>query len=97
MTFYATGWQSSFAPLADGQVATSPQDSCQGTCQVTALNTPAPPANFKVSYAGAAPGIVAGVTQFNVQLGTTGNTFEFGITLNIFALSSFTQTVWYKP
>ena len=97
VTFYATGWQSNFAPLADGQVATTAQDSCGGNCQVTAVNTPSAPANFSVLYGGAAPGLVAGVTQFNVRLGTTGNTFEFGITLNVFGPGSFTQTVWYQP
>jgi uncharacterized protein (TIGR03437 family) len=30
VTFFGTGWQSSFAPLADGQVATAAQDACMG-------------------------------------------------------------------
>ena len=60
VTFYATGWQSDFSPLADGQVATAAGDACQGSCLGAA--------NFTVLYGGFAPGIVAGVTQFNVRV-----------------------------
>lgn len=67
VTFYATGWQSDFSPLADGQVATMAQDACFGGCSAIVQNI----SNPKVVYGGAAPGIVAGVTQFNIQLGTT--------------------------
>ena len=67
VTFYATGWQSSFSGLADGQVATYAQDACLGGCAATVQNVP----NSTVAYGGAAPGIVAGVTQFNIQLGST--------------------------
>jgi uncharacterized protein (TIGR03437 family) len=65
VTFYATGWQSDFSPLADGQVASMAQNLCQGGCPLTSG-----PADAAILYAGAAPGIVAGVTQFNVFLGT---------------------------
>ncbi|HTB11722.1 MAG TPA: SBBP repeat-containing protein [Bryobacteraceae bacterium] len=96
VSFYATGWQDSFAPLADGQIATVAQDACLGSCQATVLNTQNPQ-NFAVLYGGAAPGFVAGVTQFNVKLGTVAiDVGEFGITLNVFGISSFTQTVWYQ-
>jgi uncharacterized protein (TIGR03437 family) len=95
VTFYATGWQSNFAGLADGQVATTAQDTCLGNCQATVLNTQNPQ-NFTVVYGGAAPGLVAGVTQFNVKLGTVAiDVGEFGLTLSVFGPSSFTQTVWY--
>ncbi len=67
VTFYATGWQSSFSGFADGQVATYAQDACLGGCAATVQNVP----NSTVAYGGAAPGIVAGVTQFNIQLGST--------------------------
>jgi uncharacterized protein (TIGR03437 family) len=80
VTFYATGWQSNFAPFADGQVATAMQDTCLGTCTASAstgtVGIPfgggGPFATLPATalYGGAAPGIVAGVTQFNVQLGT---------------------------
>ncbi len=30
--FYATGWQPTFSPLADGQVATAARDFCLGAC-----------------------------------------------------------------
>jgi hypothetical protein len=75
VTFYATGWQSNFSPLGDGQVATVAQDACLGSCVGGAMTLPIPFANqiflpATVLYGGDAPGIVAGVTQFNVQLGT---------------------------
>ena len=42
-----------------------------------------------VVYAGAAPGIVAGVTQFNLQVGTPTETFdEFFLTLDGFYIGA---------
>jgi uncharacterized protein (TIGR03437 family) len=87
VTFYATGWQSSFAPLADGQVATAAQDTCLGACTASASSGSFEPGGFgggiqfvslpaTALYGGAAPGIVAGVTQFNVQLGTTTSSLD---------------------
>ena len=90
VTFYATGWQSSFSPLADGQVATVAQDTCLGTCLGGAFTVPIPFATqfilpATVLYGGDAPGIVAGITQFKVQLGTfsasTGS-YSFGLGVN---------------
>jgi uncharacterized protein (TIGR03437 family) len=105
VTFYATGWQSSFAPFADGQVATAAQDTCLGTCMASAFI----PAVFSipvslpatVSYGGAAPGIVAGVTQFNVRLGTVSipastATAEYTVSVGT-AGNSVSQTVWITP
>jgi uncharacterized protein (TIGR03437 family) len=89
VTFYATGWQSNFSPLTDGQVATTAADTCQGTCQVSAGGT--------VLYGGAAPGIVAGVSQINVSLGaipTPSNPFLFQLTVT--GPSTVTQSVWIK-
>jgi uncharacterized protein (TIGR03437 family) len=93
VTFYVTGFQSSFAPLADGQVATvANNDACalESGCAITAqtvaffhLGSFSVPTT--VLYAGAAPGIVAGVTQFNLQVGTPRTpppTNEFFLTLN---------------
>jgi uncharacterized protein (TIGR03437 family) len=90
VTFYVTGFQSSFAPLADGQVATvANNDACalESGCMINAQTI-----NFfhlgmlsiptTVLYAGAAPGMVAGVTQFNLQVGTPTETFEFFLALN---------------
>jgi uncharacterized protein (TIGR03437 family) len=96
VSIFATGWQSSFFGLADGQVATTMLDSCQGACQIATLNAQSP-ANFSVLYGGAAPGFVAGVTQFNVHLGTTGSQSEIGVNLEIFGPATITQTVWMKP
>jgi len=101
ITFYATGFQSNFAPLADGQIATAAQNTCVGPapapCSVLTLNSV--PAAGIVQYAGAAPGIVAGVTQFNVEI-STGNaidscnfTGEYSFTVNAFG-ASVSQTVW---
>lgn len=60
VSFYATGWQSSFAPLTDGQVALQAINACvSSVCSAS---------QGAIVYAGAAPGIVAGVTQFNLKL-----------------------------
>jgi uncharacterized protein (TIGR03437 family) len=85
VTFYVTGFQSSFPPLADGQVATvANNDACalESGCPITAetviliglapLSIPT-----TVVYAGAAPEIVAGVTQFNLQVGAPPATNQF--------------------
>ena len=60
VSFYATGWQSSFAPLTDGQVALQANNACNSSICSASLGA--------IVYAGAAPGIVAGVTQFNLKL-----------------------------
>jgi uncharacterized protein (TIGR03437 family) len=66
VTFYATGWQSSFYPLTDGQVATTALDVCEATLRTQACQAVPPPGVYSppatVLYGGAAPGIVAGVT-----------------------------------
>ena len=59
ITFYATGWQSNFFPLADGQVATAPQAVFSGNCCVSIQDV----SSAAVLYAGDAPGIVAGVSR----------------------------------
>jgi uncharacterized protein (TIGR03437 family) len=96
VSIFATGWQSNFSSLADGQVATAQQNSCLGACQIVTLNAQNP-ANFSVLYGGPAPGYIAGVTQFNVHLGTTASQSEIGISLEIFGPATITQTVWMKP
>jgi len=80
VTFYVTGFQFNFAPLADGQVATvANNDACfaleSAQCSISAetvalLGVVSASLPTTVGYAGAAPGIVAGVTQFNLQVGT---------------------------
>ncbi|MGA2114326.1 MAG: SBBP repeat-containing protein [Bryobacteraceae bacterium] len=98
VTFYATGWQSGFAPLADGEVATAAQDSCRGNCSAASLGVMSAPI---VLYGGAAPGIVAGVTQFNLRLGTiepNEGTNQVGVYLsNSSSTSTVTQNVWVAP
>lgn len=79
---YATGWQASFSPLADGQVQTAADDACQGNCTGSALGMPGifpigggyPGFPVTVLYGGDAPGYVAGITQFNIQLGAVPDT-----------------------
>ncbi len=92
VTFYVTGFQPSFAPLADGQVAmVAKNDACtlapECTINAATLGSGFFPPSMSIPatilYAGAAPGIVAGVTQLNLQFGTpTGGTNEFFLTLN---------------
>jgi uncharacterized protein (TIGR03437 family) len=84
VTFYATGWQSNFSPLADGQVQTVAQDVCLGACRASAGTAPIPFSNqvglaVTVLYGGAAPELVAGVTQFNVQLGAFSSPTAVGL------------------
>ena len=108
--FYATGWQSNFAPFADGQVATAAQDTCLGTCTAGAstgvvgipfvggLPTSLPATAL---YGGAAPGFVAGVTQFNVQLGTATTpptTATAAYNVSVGTSNNFvSQSVWIAP
>jgi uncharacterized protein (TIGR03437 family) len=100
VTFYATGWQSSFSPLSDGQVASMAQDACLGTCTASVSIPPFPftnqlPLPATVLYGGAAPGLVAGVTQFNVQLGTSSSTGTNAFGLGV-SSPGVSVTVWIK-
>jgi uncharacterized protein (TIGR03437 family) len=79
VTFYVTGFQFNFAPLADGQVATvANNDACYAlesagcsiSAETVALLQVSASLPTTVVYAGAAPGIVAGATQINLQVGT---------------------------
>jgi uncharacterized protein (TIGR03437 family) len=97
ITFYATGWQANFSPLADGQVATTARDFCALGCQIASFSVDSPPAT--VSYGGVAPGIVAGVTQFNVHIegfhaGNGALRFDFEV---IGPPTSVAQSVWISP
>jgi uncharacterized protein (TIGR03437 family) len=92
VTFYATGWQSSFSGFADGQVATYAQDACLGGCSATVQNVP----NSTVVYGGAAPGIVAGVTQFNIQLGSTVATGGAAASVTN-STASLNLIIWVTP
>ncbi len=100
VTFYVTGFQFNFAPLADGQVATvANNDACfaleSAQCSISAetvalFHAGSASLPTTVVYAGAAPGIVAGVTQFNLQVGTPP-TFpfnEFFLTLDGFYIGA---------
>jgi uncharacterized protein (TIGR03437 family) len=94
ITFYATGWQSDFSPLADGQVATAAQAIFSGNCCVAIQGV----SSAVVLYAGDAPGIVAGVSQFNVQLGTVSVVGQVGFSINFpSAVYQVNQSVWVAP
>lgn len=97
VTFYVTGFQHDFSPLADGQVATVANNYCLFNCIMDDYDASAGAA---VLYGGPAPGIVAGVTQINllvphfVLLGPT----PLNITVyDDLGFASFTQTVWSTP
>jgi uncharacterized protein (TIGR03437 family) len=92
---YATGWQADFAALSDGQVATMAQDACANQCTATAETGSGVTAT--VLYGGAAPGIVAGVSQFNVELGPVQAAGVPYFTLSGTASGSFTFSVWVAP
>jgi uncharacterized protein (TIGR03437 family) len=111
VTFYATGWQSSFSPLTDGQVAPAAQNVCnppappppvpsaekepaQPLCEVTPASGVSPP-QVTVAYAGAAPGSVAGLTQFNIQIGAVAmSNFASQFIFSITGPALVTQAVW---
>jgi uncharacterized protein (TIGR03437 family) len=96
VSFYATGWQSDFSPLADGQVATAAKDVCAGTCQVTALGPGV--SGSTVLYGGTAPGIVAGVSQINMRVGTVSPLFAPDpFVFSVHGSSSVIQIVWAAP
>jgi uncharacterized protein (TIGR03437 family) len=108
--FYATGWQSNFSPLADGQVATGAQDVCLGACTAYASTGSFEPGGFgggiqfvslaaKALYGGAAPGFVAGVTQFNVQFGFPPASMATAVyEVSVGTSGNFVnQTVWIAP
>jgi uncharacterized protein (TIGR03437 family) len=117
VTVYATGAQQNFAPLADGQIATAAKDLCNGLCgaTLTAFYPPicvgfcfAKPAVSSGSviaptilYGGTAPGAVAGISQFNVQLGTAGQTFAapwyFVLDLTVFGTNVATSKISVEP
>ncbi len=64
VALWATGVHiAPYPPVPDGQIATAAQDFV--CCSVYALGHP-----LLVTYGGAAPGLVAGVVQINVQLPT---------------------------
>jgi uncharacterized protein (TIGR03437 family) len=93
VTFYTTGWQTNFSPLTDGQVATMAQNVClPSVCQTVPAGA--------VLYGGAAPGIVAGVSQLNVQIGMIQSslTSPFLCGFSVMGASGdLNQAVWVAP
>jgi uncharacterized protein (TIGR03437 family) len=95
ITFYATGWQSTFFQLADGQVATAAIAVFSGNCCVSIQGV----AGASVLYAGDAPGIVAGVSQFNIQLGAVSAVGQVAFSVNDLTAAFYqvNQSVWVAP
>ncbi len=92
VTFYATGWQTNFSSLADGQLATMAQNVCPAVCQAVPSGS--------VLYGGASPGIVAGVSQLNIQIGTihSSSTSPFLFSFYVAGPSGdLSQAVWVTP
>jgi uncharacterized protein (TIGR03437 family) len=97
VTFYVTGWQSSFYPLADGQVAAIAKDACLSACQVS-VQTGRFPWIGTVLYGGAAPGIVAGVTQFNINVGLSPGILSGPYTFQLTGPSTtLSLGIWIDP
>jgi uncharacterized protein (TIGR03437 family) len=88
---YATGWQASFGDLADGQVATAAQDACANQCKATSSGFGSGP-TATVLYGGAAPGIVEGVSQFNLEFGSVQAAGAFAFTVSGAGSGSFGLT-----
>ncbi len=89
VSIWATGTGSHFAPLLDGQLATSANNNCHA-CRVGqpgSLLTP--------QYAGAAPGLPAGVTQINVALPNQWGSIIYPITLSVNGAAT-TASVWVR-
>ncbi len=96
VTFYVTGFQSNFSPLADGQMATTAQNFC--TPCSAAVQVPNFPWNGTVTYGGAAPGVVAGITQINLNVGAgLGKILDEYPYLIAGPTSSFIRQIWVAP
>lgn len=94
VTFYVTGFQSNFSPLADGQVATAAQNMCI-PCTAMVQTAGYPWGGTTVTYGGEAPGIVAGISQFNVNVGAGPGAILADYLFLIAGPSfSFTKQVW---
>jgi uncharacterized protein (TIGR03437 family) len=88
VSFYGTGFQTSFAPLLDGQIPTQAQSVfCPtGTCLA---------AEGAILYEGAAPGIVAGVTQVNLKLSFSIPYLQ-QVSIYLYDFDTFV-TIWVSP
>lgn len=79
VSIWVTGIASFFTHSTDGQIATTAQDYCCGVEILMVLDPNAssglPPGPI-VTYAGAAPGLVAGVIQINFHIAASANNFS---------------------
>ena len=75
ISIWATGTGAA-GSIPDGQVATAAQDySCCFVVSDTSVSEATPAATY---YAGAAPGLVKGITQINFQVPPSGSAFRLG-------------------
>jgi uncharacterized protein (TIGR03437 family) len=88
VSIWATGTGSIYPRPLDGQILTAAQD--YACCQV---------ASAPVFYAGAAPGMVAGVVQINFQIPAPGirTTGPYNFTLSASGESSATAAIYVTP
>ncbi len=96
VTFYATGWQNYFAGLADGQVAGTAQNACAYVCQAS-VETGGFPWIATVLYGGAAPEIVAGVSQINLNVGAGTGVLAGEYTFDVTGTSTLSVPIWIAP
>ncbi len=97
VSIWATGTGSIYPRPLDGQISITAQDyEC---CQVSILIIPSifPPASA-VLYAGAAPGMVAGVVQINFQIPPySGTPVAYGFMVTAGGVSSSTVDLYVTP
>jgi uncharacterized protein (TIGR03437 family) len=77
VSIWATGTGRPPSYIADGQVIAAAQD--YACCSVVFDTTASEPAPVIVSYAGAAPGLVAGLTQINFQVPVYSGAFHLRV------------------
>jgi uncharacterized protein (TIGR03437 family) len=92
VSIWATGTGSIYPPPLDGQISTAAQD--YDCCQVEMGSS----SGAVVLYAGAAPGMVAGVVQINFQVPPySGTPSAYGFTVIAGGTSSSTVGIYVTP
>jgi uncharacterized protein (TIGR03437 family) len=98
--FYGTEFQTYFANLPDGQVVTQAQVATQPQsvfCPTGALSSSPCLANEgTILYEGVAPGLVAGVTQINLQLNAISIADLQQVSIFLYDFDTFV-TMWVTP
>jgi uncharacterized protein (TIGR03437 family) len=101
VSIWATGTGSIYPRPLDGQISTAAQDyyCCQVDISPDYSLGPVPPPGPVVLYAGAAPGMVAGVVQVNFQIPAPyiHAAGTYGFTVIAGGESSSTAGIWVTP